>query len=113
MYLTLVPAFGRDYKSKAEVQRDLDANKDFIIQSYGHPYDGKPANASSLRAAGVKTVNIRYKRLTAVGVFKIGAGALSSNPVFAANPSLDMVSAAAGVGIFVGAVWLANKIFGS
>lgn len=112
MYLTLVPAFGRDYKSKAEVQRDLDANKDFIIASYGHRYDGKPANASSLRAEGITVVNIRFSKLRKVGVFKLTGAALSSNPVFAGNPGLDAVSAAAGVGIFVGAVWLAGKIFG-
>lgn len=112
MHLTLVPAYGRDYKSKAEVQRDLDAGKDFIIATYGHPYDGKPANAESLRQSGVKTVNIRYKQQRAVGVFRVpGASSLSANPVFAGNPGIDPVSAAAGVGIFLGVTWIIGKIF--
>ena len=30
--ITLTPAYGRDYSSKANVLADWDANKDFIIQ---------------------------------------------------------------------------------
>lgn len=29
MYITVVPAYGRDYKSQKEVQEAWDANKDF------------------------------------------------------------------------------------
>jgi hypothetical protein len=87
MYLTLVPAYGRDYKSKAEVQRDLDAGKDFIIATYGHRYEGKPTNAEGLRQDGVKHVNIRYQQQRKIGVFQVpGAKALASNPIFNPNP---------------------------
>lgn len=111
MHLTLVPAFGRDYKSKAEVQRDLDAGKDFIIATYGHRYDGKPVNAEGLRQSGVKTVNIRYRQQRSVGVFRVpGASPLSSNPIFTANP-IDKGSAAIGGLAFLGAVWILTKIF--
>lgn len=110
MHLTLVPAFGRDYKSKAEVQRDLDAGKDFIIATYGHRYDGKPANAESLRQAGVKTVNIRYKQQRSVGVFRVpGTSSLSSNPVFSGNP-IDTGSAVIGGFALFGALWVLGKI---
>ena len=112
MYLTLVPAYGRDYKSKAEIQKDLDAGKDFIIAQYGHPYDGKPANAESLRQSGVKTVNIRYKQQRSIGVFKVpGASSLSSNPVFSGNPGIDAGSAVVGAGGVILFAWLLGKIF--
>jgi hypothetical protein len=62
MYVSLVPAYGRDYKSKKEVLSDWDANKDFIIQCYAHPYDGKPVNKSS--AVKSEKYSIRYARLT-------------------------------------------------
>lgn len=112
MHLTLVPAYGRDYKSKAEVQRDLDANKDFVIATYGHPYEGKPANAESLRKSGVKTVNIRYRQQHSIGVFRVpGASSLASNPVFSGNPAIDAGSAVIGGLAFIGSVWILTKIF--
>ena len=61
-YLTLIPAYGRDYKSKKEVLNDFNAEKDFIIADFSHPYDGKPVNKQQLDAG--TTVNIRYKKLT-------------------------------------------------
>lgn len=65
-YLTAVPAYGRDYKSKKEVQADWDANKDFAVQSFtGGGYinkaDAKPG----------MVINIRYKNLTQVHVVKV------------------------------------------
>ena len=32
--ITVVPNYGRDYKSKAEVKADYDANKDFRVQDF-------------------------------------------------------------------------------
>lgn len=34
-YLEVIPAYGRDYKNKAEAQADWDAEKDFIISEAG------------------------------------------------------------------------------
>ena len=31
MYLTLLPAYGRDYKSKKAFIEDIKSNKDFIV----------------------------------------------------------------------------------
>lgn len=63
MYLTLVPAYGRDYKSKKEVLADWSADKDFLIADFSHPYDGKPMNRqdaeTDMKGA---TINIRYKQ---------------------------------------------------
>ena len=65
MYLSAVPAYGRDYKSKREVLADWDAGKDFLIQDMrvsGYiNKDDKPANV---------ILNIRYKRLTQICVVK-------------------------------------------
>jgi len=43
-YLTLIPAYGRDYKSKKEVIADFEANKDFVIADVMNRFDGKPVN---------------------------------------------------------------------
>lgn len=33
---TLVPAYGRDYKSAKEVRKDFEAGKDFRAEPFGH-----------------------------------------------------------------------------
>lgn len=71
MRMTLVPAYGRDYTSKAKVLADLKDGKDFIISDMTSPHDGLPANAESLKGAGVTVLNVRYKQNRNVAVFKI------------------------------------------
>jgi hypothetical protein len=66
-YTTVVPAYGRDYKSKAEVLTDFRAGKDFQMQSIQH---GTGYCSIKDFAPGV-TVNIRYKRLTMVLPVKV------------------------------------------
>ncbi len=66
-YLTLTPAYGRDYKSRAAVQADWQAGKDFIIANLFHRYDGKPINKEQADAEGI-TVNIRYRQLRQIMV---------------------------------------------
>lgn len=61
--MTLTPAYGRDYRSKRAAVADLMANKDFIINSFASPYDGKPINLSQLREIGEREVKIRYSQL--------------------------------------------------
>lgn len=74
MYLTLVPAYGRDYKSAKAVKADFDANKDFVVADFDSPYDGKSVNkADLLKAGGVKAVNIRYKKLANLTVVKLAS----------------------------------------
>jgi hypothetical protein len=64
-YLSAVPAYGRDYKSKKAVMEDWNAGKDFLIQDMRESgyvnKDDKPAGV---------TLNIRYKNLTQVCVVK-------------------------------------------
>jgi hypothetical protein len=64
MSLTLVPAYGRDYKSKKAVLADWEADKDFLIQDMSSPHDGRYTNKTDCLAAGIKSVRIRYKSLT-------------------------------------------------
>jgi hypothetical protein len=66
-HFTLVPAYGRDYKSKAEVEADFLANKDFLNQSFDEPRP-RPINREQIPPGS--TVNIRYARMTKVAVLK-------------------------------------------
>lgn len=62
--INVVPAYGRDYKSQAEVQKDWDADKDFIVQGLaGH---GQATNKSDSIALGVRIVLVRYSKMMKV-----------------------------------------------
>lgn len=70
-YVTLVPAYGRDYKSKKEVEQAWKEGKDFQIQSIGHPDDGRYINKEdAAKDLPGTTFNIRYKQLRNVAVVK-------------------------------------------
>ena len=60
--LTLIPAYGRDYKNQKTILADWNNNKDFIIQSITHPYDGKYANKSDLKKEH-DSVLLRYDKM--------------------------------------------------
>ncbi len=64
MRLTLSPAYGRDYKSKAAVQKDWDEGKDFIIETLHHPDCGRPMNKEQVSDG--EAISIRYKVMTAI-----------------------------------------------
>ena len=75
---TLIPAYGRDYKSKKAVLEDFNADKDFILCDISDPYDGKYCNKSDLKKAGKRSVSIRYKNKTMIAVVSIGLLFLSA-----------------------------------
>ena len=54
-YLTLLPAYGRDYKSKKSVINDLNALKDFVISHTGQ-YINKP----QFKELNIISFNVRY-----------------------------------------------------
>lgn len=56
--MTLIPAYGRDYRTKAQVQADWDADRDF--QCVGSGAMGAYINRSGAVAAGLVTVSVRY-----------------------------------------------------
>lgn len=70
---TLIPAYGRDYKSIKEVKADWNSGKDFIIADLFDPYDGKYINIADAKGNGIGRVGIRYARLTKQVFIKVEA----------------------------------------
>jgi hypothetical protein len=68
MRLTLVPAYGRDYKSKAAVIADWEADKDF--EAVGITGSGYINRAQAI-GDKITEVTIRYKRLTQLVIVKV------------------------------------------
>jgi hypothetical protein len=65
--ITVTPAYGRDYKSKAAALADWEADKDFILEDPTSPWYGKPCNKSALESAMPRAfVRIRYNKKTRV-----------------------------------------------
>lgn len=68
--INLVPAYGRDYKSKKALLIDWDSGRDFLLAgttSY--------VNQSQLKAMardGITEVRFRYLRLTRIHIIEIG-----------------------------------------
>lgn len=70
MFLTVVPAYGRDYKSKKEVMQAWSEGKDFLVDCMMRPeLDGKYLNKDD--APKGATLNVRYLRQTRVCVIKV------------------------------------------
>lgn len=59
-HITVTPAYGRDYKSKAAILADWNADMDFTLQPDGC-YINRPQVESG-------EVNVRYSRMTKVAV---------------------------------------------
>jgi hypothetical protein len=68
--MTLVPAYGRDYKSRAAALADFEAGRDFRIASVG-PDIGRYVNRSQLVEAGIREVSIRYARLARIAMVEV------------------------------------------
>ncbi len=69
MSLTLTPAYGRDYASKAACEADLLANKDFAVN--GFMTNGRYANLQDLQHMGESQVRVRYSGLRKQFTFKV------------------------------------------
>lgn len=76
-YLTLTPAYGRDYKNVNQLLNDWDNNKDFIItlkNGQGATYINKSDFISLRDRHPIKTVEyikFRYDNLQKVKVIKV------------------------------------------
>ena len=57
MYLTLLPAYGRDYKSKKAILNDLNSLKDFIVS-----HSGQYINKQQFNELGITSFNVRYSQ---------------------------------------------------
>lgn len=64
-YVTVTPAYGRDYTSAKAAKADWQKGMDFILQDFTSPWDGKPINREQAEETGFK-VNIRYASLRKV-----------------------------------------------
>jgi hypothetical protein len=71
--ITVTPAYGRDYRSKAQAIADWEAGKDFILQDVMSPWDGKPINKEDAERSGFRTIKIRYKQMRQIAVVKMAA----------------------------------------
>lgn len=69
--LTLVPAYGRDYKSKAALLADWEAGKDFLAS--GIPVHGYTSirDTDQFKEDGITHLHFRYKQQTIVHVVKL------------------------------------------
>ena len=61
--MTVIPAYGRDYKSAAAVHEAWAQGHDFIVADMHDKYDGKPVNIEDARGL---TVTARYSELRKV-----------------------------------------------
>ena len=68
--ITVVPAYGRDYKTVKEVKEAFNKNFDFTIANFFHPYDGKSANKEDLKKE-FSHVLIRFNRLMKTTLIKL------------------------------------------
>lgn len=71
--MTLVPAYGRDYKSKKEVLEAFSADKDFDASNnlFNARAVGTYTNKTDLLNMGIDSVTIRYKKLTQCVVVRV------------------------------------------
>lgn len=69
--ITLVPAYGRDYKSKKEIEGSLIGDLDFQISDMSSPDDGRYINLPQIKEAGFTHLNVRYAKLRKVAVIEV------------------------------------------
>ena len=62
MRTTVIPAYGRDYRSVKDVTADFDANKDFLICDVASRFDGRYINKEQLSAGDVLAVRYAGNR---------------------------------------------------
>ena len=66
MYLTLLPAYGRDYKSKKLIIDDLSNNKDFLESS-----SLRAINKQQFKELNINSFNVRYDQQRKITNIKI------------------------------------------
>ena len=66
MYLTLLPAYGRDYKSKRVIIDDLNNNKDFLEST-----SLRAINKQQFKELNISSFNVRYDQQRKITNIKI------------------------------------------
>ncbi len=77
--MTLVPAYGRDYRTAAEVMFAWNGGCDFLIQTYGYRWDGCYANVEQLKDFPGEHCKIRYNKLTDFLLVRIADGTITTD----------------------------------
>lgn len=67
--MTITPAYGRDYKNKADLLKDWLDGKDFTLQ---HMASSTYINREGAEQAGLTSFQARYKELRSVAILKLG-----------------------------------------
>jgi hypothetical protein len=76
----LIPAYGRDYKSKGDLLRSIAKGEDFIVADMSDPGDGKPCTPMQDYPAG--TVHqFRYCGLTKFTFLEVGKALPKPKPL--------------------------------
>ena len=68
MILTISGAYGRDYKSRAAIEADFAAGKDFAVRTVG---SRGYTNREDLLRLGVAEVNVRYAQDRKICVVRV------------------------------------------
>lgn len=68
-YVTLTPAYGRDYANVHDVKQAFLDGKDFILQDVTSRWYGKPCNVLDFKS-GTK-VRIRYNKNRSVAIVEV------------------------------------------
>ena len=66
MFLTLLPAYGRDYKSKRVIIDDLNNNKDFLEST-----SLRAINKQQFKELNISSFNVRYDQHRKITNIKI------------------------------------------
>ena len=66
MFLTLLPAYGRDYKSKRVIIDDLNNNKDFLEST-----SLRAINKQQFKELNINSFNVRYDQQRKITNIKI------------------------------------------
>ena len=69
--VTVSPAYGRDYSSKANALADWDSNKDFVIQDMRLSGYVNKQQVPDLLRDGVTAIQLRYNRMRMVVILKL------------------------------------------
>lgn len=69
-FVTVTPAYGRDYKKRSDAVKDWNDGKDFILQDVASPWFGRPCSKRNFTQKGT-VIRIRYRELREVAVLKV------------------------------------------
>jgi|TARA_R110000823_G_scaffold71378_10_gene164490 hypothetical protein len=67
--ITMIPAYGKDYKSRKSVQKALQGQADFRVMDVGSKWDGMVGNLRDLQMDGHTELKIRYAKERRVAIF--------------------------------------------